>query len=360
VKRIKTEDSFDNITIHKNASIINTLKKMDALHRKLLMVIENNKFFSLISIGDIQRAIIANIPLENSIESILRKEVKTGSVNDSDEHLKALMLEYRMEFLPIVDESQTIRHIYFWEDFFESVIPKVKKSINVPVVIMAGGEGRRLKPLTNVIPKPLVPFADKTIIEKILDNFVETGCNNFYLSINYKAGLIRHFFTELANPHYNISYFQESKPLGTAGSLSLLKDVFNETFFISNCDIIIEQDYSEIYDFHKINNYDITVVAAMKHVLIPYGIIETEENGKLFSLIEKPELTFKINSGFYLVEPKVLAFIPSDTIFHFTDLINKVREINGKIGVFPVSRKSWVDIGTWQEYLYNQSFTDNK
>jgi dTDP-glucose pyrophosphorylase len=348
MKPIKEENNSDSISIQKTASIINALKKMDASHHKLLMVMENKKFFSLISIGDIQRAIIANIPLESNIERILRDHVKIGKVNDTPEYLKAFMLEYRMEFLPIVDESNTILHIYFWEDFFDSALPIVKNTMNVPVVIMAGGEGLRLKPLTNVLPKPLIPFGEKTIIEEIFKRFGDQGCNKFYVSVNYKAEMIEFYLKNQSLP-YNIVFIKEEKPLGTAGSLSLLKNKINETFFVSNCDILIEQDYSEILDYHRANKNEITIIAALKHYPVAYGTIETGENGRLLNIVEKPEITFKINSGMYILEPNLLDAIPGNRVFHITSLIEKILERKGEIGVFPVSEKSWKDIGCWEE-----------
>ena len=355
----KSNINYKDFCIAKEESIIYSLKLMDKLKRKLLIVLDDNKFYGLLSIGDLQRAIIANKPLEGSIKTILRNNIKTGTPIDDVENIKLIMLEHRMEFFPIIDEHKEIQTIYFWEDLFQDKIPKVARKLNCPVIIMAGGEGRRLKPLTNIIPKPLVPIAEKTIIEKIMDNFVEVGSHNFFLSVNYKASIIKHYLTELNNVNYNIQYFQEDKPLGTAGSLSLIKNLIKETFFVSNCDIIIEQDYSEIYNYHINNKNAITVVAAMKHYQIPYGIIYTEENGKLITLQEKPEITYKINSGFYIVEPKVLDLIPENTVFHFTDLIERAMINNYTIGVFPVSEKSWIDIGTWREYLQSQPFNEN-
>ena len=137
--------------------------------------------------------------------------------------------------------------------------------------------------------------------------------------------------------------------MGTAGSMSLLKGKISETFFVTNCDILIEQDYSEILEYHKVNKNEITIVAALKHFPISYGTIETGENGKLKKLIEKPELTFKINSGMYILEPHLIDEIPVNEFFHITTLIEKVSNRGGNVGVFPVSEKSWKDVGNWSE-----------
>lgn len=341
-----------NRYIEHTATLLEALKKMDNLDKKLLIVLNQGFFVSLLSAGDIQRAIIQNKPLDTIVASAFRDNIRIAKPEDSYESIKKMMFDYRMELCPIVDDSNAIIDVYFWEDIFSDKKITPKNQFNLPIVIMAGGLGSRLKPLTNVLPKPLIPIGDKTILEHIFERFSNHGSSTFYISVNYKSDLIE-YYLKSQNLPYTISYFEEDKPMGTAGSLSLLKDKISETFFVSNCDIIIDQDYSEILEYHKANNNEITIVAALKHYHIPYGTIETEENGQLTSLQEKPELTFKINSGMYLLEPHLLDEIPTDSFFHITHLIEKVKNRGGSVGVFPVSEKSWRDIGEWDEYLKN-------
>jgi NDP-sugar pyrophosphorylase family protein len=184
-----------------------------------------------------------------------------------------------------------------------------------------------------------------------MDSFVEIDCHNFYLSVNYKAEIIKNYFNSIQNKNYNIFYFHEEKPLGTAGSLHLLKKKINTTFFVSNCDILIEQDYGELLDYHRSNNNELTMVAAIKSFPIPYGIITAKENGILESIEEKPDLTFKINTGFYILEPHLLNEIPQDEFYHITFLIDKMLKEKRRIGVFPIPENCWKDIGDWDEYL---------
>jgi NDP-sugar pyrophosphorylase family protein len=162
--------------------------------------------------------------------------------------------------------------------------------------------------------------------------------------------MIKYYFSTLPENTYQIVYLKEEMPLGTAGSLHLLKGKINSTFFVSNCDILIDQDISDIYDYHIATKNEITLVAALKNYFIPYGILETRENGRLQSITEKPELTFKINTGFYILEPHLLDEIPSNKLYHITSLISKLNKEKRKVGVFPVSEKSWKDIGDWNEY----------
>jgi len=254
--------------------------------------------------------------------------------------------------MPVVDDYQNLVDVIFWNDVSNENEKRILHNFKLPVIIMAGGKGTRLRPITNVLPKPLIPVGEKTILENIMDRFIEVGCDRFYLSINYKAEMIKHYFDTLNNSDYKINYLKEEKPLGTAGSLNLLRDKISKTFFVSNCDIIVDTDYSEILQYHEDNHNELTIIAALKHYPIPYGIIETGVNGSLESLIEKPELTFKINSGMYILEPHLIEEIPKNRFFHITDLIDQILKRKGQIGVFPVSEGSWKDIGTWKDYLF--------
>jgi len=342
---------IQTLFIDYQSSMLDALKLMDKLSRKLLLVTKSNKFYSLVSIGDLQRAILKGISLETKIYNIIRHNIYVAHEGDNIPSIKGKMISSRAEFMPIIDDENNIKRILFWEDIFTENEKTGYIQLNLPVVIMAGGKGTRLKPLTNVFPKPLLPIGEKTIIEEIMDRFLKVGCNQFFLSVNYKAETIKHYFSELNSPQYIIDYFQEDKPLGTAGSLFLIKNRINSTFFVSNCDIIIEEDYSEILKYHLDNKNELTIVSALKHYPIPYGTIKTEKEGLIVELIEKPDITFQINTGFYILEPHLLDEIPVNEFFHITQLIENIKKRNGRIGVFPVSEGSWRDIGNWNNYL---------
>lgn len=341
---------YRNRNIESCKTLLDALKQMDALDRKLLIIIDTDNFIGLISAGDIQRAIIQNKPLDTLIIDVIRKNIRYAKPDDTFDSIREMMIEFRMELCPVVNKKNVIEKVYFWEDIFQENKPAPAKQFNLPVIIMAGGVGSRLKPLTNVLPKPLIPIGNKTILEDIFERFSLHGCKTFYISVNYKADLIE-YYLQHQNLPYNFFFFNEAKPLGTAGSLSLLKHKVNDTFFVSNCDILIDQDYSEILDYHRTNKNEITIVAALKHFPIAYGTMLTGDNGKLLELNEKPELTFKINSGMYILEPHLLDEIPENQFFHITHLIEKILLRKGNVGAFPVSEKSWKDIGDWNEYL---------
>ena len=339
-----------NRVIPCSTTIIQALKKMDEVGVKMLFVFNEEKFESILTIGDIQRAIIKGVDTNKSVNNILNKKKKFVSPNESREDVREKMLKLRAECMPVVDENGELIDVFFWKDMFKHSEQQHREKIELPVVIMAGGKGTRLKPITNVIPKPLIPIGDKTILEEIMDQFETIGCKDFYMSVNYKSDIMRYYLDQLEHK-YKIEFFEETKPLGTIGSVSLLKGKINTPFFVSNCDIIIDQDYRDVYEYHITNGNDITIVTAVKSQSIPYGVIETGENGLLIGLKEKPEQTYMINTGVYILNPELINEIPENEFFHITHLMDKVRSRGGKVGCFPVSNGSWKDMGEWPEYL---------
>lgn len=346
---MKTLD-IEKRSIQIDQSILNALKLMDSSKTKLLFVFDEKKFVGLLTIGDIQRAILKDVVLASSIFTILDKNKVYASVDEPVEDIKKKMSKLRAESMPVIDENGNLVKVYSWKDLFGSKIQAECPALNIPVVIMAGGLGSRLAPLTNIYPKPLIPIGEKTIVESIMDKFVRYNCHDFYMSVNYKADTIKNYFDFISNPEYNVSYFQEDKPMGTAGSLRLLKDKIGSTFFVSNCDILIEEDYANILEYHRSNKNELTVVAAVKTISIPYGTIITGENGLLESIEEKPTLSFKINTGLYILEPSLLNDIP-DEFFHITHLMEKLKAQGRRVGVYPISQNDWKDMGDWNEYL---------
>ena len=334
-----------------NSTIIQTMKLMDECCTKSLLVFDDEKFLGLITNGDLQRAIIANKPFDTEIGTLIDNSTKKyANITDDKENIKAWMLEVRAEIMPVMDSLGNLIKVIFWEDLFNEPREDKREKIDLPVVIMAGGKGTRLKPITNVIPKPLIPIGEKTILEEIMNQFEGIGCTRFYMSVNYKSDMMRYYLDQLEH-HYNIQFFEETKPLGTIGSVSLLKGKINKPFFVSNCDIIIAQDYRDVYDYHVSNKNELTIVTAVKSFKIPYGVIETGEDGLMKNLQEKPEITYMINTGVYILNPECIEEIPENKFFHITHLMGKIKKRGGRVGCFPVSEQAWTDMGDWHEYL---------
>jgi len=257
------------------------------------------------------------------------------------------MVKQKLECLPVVDGNKKVISAVWWVDLFDNKSKKLKK-LKIPVVIMAGGEGARLAPFTKILPKPLMPIGDKPIIEIIISRFMDYGCSNFYLSLNYKSNIIKAYFNDFEH-QYKIVYIEEDSPLGTAGSLHFLKHRIKGSFFLSNCDILIEADYADIFKFHQQKKNKITLVSSMKNFMVPYGVCEIENGGILKSIKEKPEFDFFVNTGMYVLDKTVLEDIPTNKFYNMTDLISDYLNKGERIGVYPVSEKSWVDIGHIEE-----------
>lgn len=344
------ENKIGRMIIPPSISLISALKKMDEEHTKMLFVFSGIHFESILTIGDIQRSIIKGVPLTQSIESIIGKDKIYVHKGTPEDEVKRIMVRERCQYMPVVDDNNEMIDVLLWDEFFNMPQDYEREKINLPVVIMAGGKGTRLKPITNVIPKPLVPVGDKTILEVIMDQFESIGCHKFYMSVNYKADMMKYYLSQLDHK-YDIEFFMEDKPLGTIGSVSLLKGRITTPFFVSNCDSINEQDYRDVYDYHINNHNDMTVVTLVKSFKIPYGVIETGEDGLMVDLKEKPEHTYMVNSGVYILNPELIDEIPEGELFHITHLMEKVKSRGGRVGCFPVSEESWHDMGEWPEYL---------
>lgn len=332
-------------------TIIQTMKLMDEARTKSMLVFDNDRFIGMITNGDLQRGIIANksfdMPISFLVDNTQKKYAHQG---DDVRLIKEWMIEVRAEFMPVFDENGELVDVIFWDDLFKEPQTDNKQKLSLPVVIMAGGKGTRLRPITNVIPKPLVPLGNKTILEEIMDRFETVGCCKFFMSLNYKSDMIRFYLDQLERK-YDIVFFEESKPLGTIGSVSLLKNKIDTPFFVSNCDIVIDQDMRDVYDYHQENQNVLTIVTAVKSFRIPYGVVETGEDGLMTAMKEKPELTYMINTGVYILNPECIDEIPKGECFHITQLMEKIKDRGGRVGCFPVSEHAWKDMGEWNEYL---------
>lgn len=343
-------------TIKSTISIRETVKKMDVENKNSLVVInKENKVCGIFSMGDFRRAVLNGLDINKEISTVINKNFKYlnhgYSKNDAKEIFERNIL---ISEIPILNKkSELIKILTRKEILINYELGKQKFNLkDTTVIIMAGGKGTRLDPFTRILPKPLIPFGNDPIVKIIMDNFNKFKVNNFYISINDKGKMIKAYFYD-HKFSYKIQYIEEDKPLGTVGALKLLKDKIKNTFFVTNCDILINSHFPSIMKFHKNSKYDFTLVTSMRNYTIPYGVCDIDKSGQLLNMREKPEYNYLVNTGMYVVEPKVLKFIPKNKIFDMSDLIKKIKGNGMKVGVFPISEKSWVDIGQWKEYKKN-------
>ncbi len=334
------------LQIFQSESVKAAMKQMDVAGLKILFVVDKDrKLLGVVTDGNFRRWILKGKSLDASISKLFNKNPIKFSEDYDIEEIKQIMVKERLECVPIVDDNQRFVDALFWEDIFGSKYKKTEKTLNVPLVIIAGGEGTRLSPLTKILPKPLMPIGDKPVVEVIMDNFAEFGCKDFYLLLGYKGAMVQSYFDNAGNKYKPI-YISENEPSGTAGALRFLRqDSMPDSFFVSNCDTIISADYADIYDFHTKGRYDITIIGAQRSFVIPYGVLETKTGGSIDKLIEKPEYDFLVNVGMYMLKKDILSLLPEKGVFHFTDLIKKAQKEKCNISVYPVSEKSWQDVG---------------
>lgn len=329
--------------IDEETIMLDAMQQLDNVARKVLFVMRDGHFVAAITDGDIRRWILKKGNLEAKVKEIANYNPKS-LLEESKSKAKDFMKTHSIEALPILDKDNNILSVILWNE--EEINPK--KNLDVPVVIMAGGLGKRLYPYTKILPKPLIPIGEIPIVEHIVNRFKRNGCDHFYLVVNHKKNMIKAYFNEVEKA-YKVDYIDEDKPLGTGGGLSLLKGKIDSTFILSNCDILIEEDYEKIYNFHKKEKNLITMVCSLKKIKIPYGVIEINEFGEIESMKEKPELSFFTNTGMYIVEPQVIENLEEDIAMGFPDIIEQYKSQGEKIGIYPISENSWMDMGQLDE-----------
>jgi len=209
-----------------------------------------------------------------------------------------------------------------------------------------GGKGTRLDPFTKILPKLMIPVRDKPIIELIMERFHHQGFSRFVLCLGYKAEIVRLYFNGNGRP-YEVDFFEEEEPLGTAGALSLIADRLNETFLLTNCDIIVELDYAELVEYHQQRGFGLTVVGALKEFVVPYGVLRPGNDH--LEIEEKPNFHFLVNTGLYVVEPAVLTVMPRGVPVDMPEIIKNAKAQGLRVGVYPHHGR-WFDVGQWDEY----------
>lgn len=332
-----------------NASmtIVEAMEKIDTNAKGILFITsEDNKLMGAVTDGDIRRWLIKTANLTSKVEELMNANPRFLYVADKAKAL-SYMREKKIHALPILDNQSRVVDIALDDD--ERTISINSKALeNVPVIIMAGGKGTRLYPYTKVLPKPLIPIGDIPILERIINRFYDYGVSKYYMTVNYKKGMIKSHFAELA-PEYSIEYIEEDKPLGTAGSIKLINEKFDTPVVVTNCDILIEADYEDIYNYHKNSGNAMTIVSALKNIEVPYGVLNTAENGVITAFEEKPKLSYFVNTGMYIVNGDMLDKIPEDTFFHMTHLAEKLMAEGLQVGMYPISEESFLDMGEFEE-----------
>jgi hypothetical protein len=296
-------DRLKKVIVSVDTSISNALQVLDSAGIGILLICgSERRLLGVVTDGDVRRYLLRNHSLDVPISRIMNQNFI--SLQENEEHTALnLLKKSKIEHIPILDIQGRVVDLVTALDFVKTE----NQSYDNLVVIMAGGKGNRLSPLTKIIPKPLIPVGDQTMIEMIIENFRDNGFSDFRIIVNYKKELIKSYFEE-NNISQDVTFIEEKEYLGTAGSLSLLKGIVDKTFILSNCDITAKLDYGLMLDWHKEHNADLTILGVRKRVDIPYGVINTNAESYVTSLDEKPYYTFMSWNHPYSIASQRIAF----------------------------------------------------
>ena len=331
--------------ITEELTLIEAIRKLAELGTKTLVVSNSkNVLLGTLSDGDIRRAIIEGSSLDEKISSIYNKKPSYILKKEfNKEKAFNLLLNNHFDLIPVVYDDNVISEIISLKDLLKEEDQAFEQNKDVEVIIMAGGLGSRLMPLTRDIPKPMIKIGEKTIIEIIIEDFKKNGFLDFIITLNYRSDQIRALLSDGKKLGVNIRYVEEDEPLGTAGSLSLMTDIDNsKNYILTNADLLTDIDYSELVQFHIDNNSDITVCTKLHEVKIPYGVVIGNKTVK--GIEEKPNKTFWINTGVYVLSPKVFMDLEYGKYIDMPDIISNLIEYEGRVNIFPITGY-WKDIG---------------
>jgi len=340
--------NIGEIAIHSQKSILDGIQQLNDSASQILLVVDDaGTLRGTLTDGDIRKAIGDGKSLTTSVGSICNLSPKTLTRHSKEEALK-LMRKFSISRVPVIDGGGFPLGLIHLEDIISPEEEERQAARDNRVVIMAGGRGSRLDPITRIVPKPLLPIGEKPILELIMESFGRSGFSDFILSVNYRKDFIKTYLAERSDLPFRYSFVEEDAFLGTAGSLSLMKDLLEGTFFVSNCDILVDVDHCSALDFHSQGGFALTIIGALKKVNVPYGVIHLAD-GEFERIEEKPDVPLIVNTGVYILEPGCMDHIEEGEKLDMPCLIERIRKGGGRIGVFPVHRR-WIDIGQWGEY----------
>lgn len=337
-------DNIEKFIGNETITVSEAMRKIDGNRLGILfLTAADGELIGCVTDGDIRRFLLAGGKMA---EAAVDAANKSPRVAKSKDEARRLYHKRNYVVIPLLDNENRIVDLYCGENGDKP--QKKHNPLNIPVVINAGGKGTRLDPYTRVLPKPLIPVGDLPIIEHIMKEYQSYRCEEFHIIVNYKRELMKAYFAD-NNNHYNIAWYDEEKPLGTGGGLSLLRGKFADTFFFANCDVLLTANYESMLKFHKESGNVITMICAYKNMNIPYGVVEMGVNGSIEEMKEKPLMSFLTNTGMYIVEPEVIDDLEDDEAIGFPDIVEREKRKGKRVAVFPVSENDWMDMGQLPE-----------
>lgn len=331
--------NLNTIMVSKEMTVKDAMRQIEIGLCKTVFLVENNVLIGSVTDGDVRRHLLNGGGINDNVCQIVNYHPKYFTINERVNY-QDFMVKNTIHAVPIVDEKMQLIRVEKLSGK-EREVRKIDE--NIPVIMMAGGLGTRLRPYTEIIPKPLIPIGSKTISEHIFDKFALYGCNTYYMILNYKKGIIEAYFNE-SNKYTDLHYVEEPFFMGTAGGIQLVKEVCKNDFFLVNCDILVDCDYYDIWKKHTKNHNIVTMVLAKKKITIPYGTVSID-NEQVVELIEKPNLTYNINTGLYLCNAKIFEYIENKEKVDMPTLITRCIDAGEKVGQITIEEQDWYDMG---------------
>lgn len=329
---------------------------IDALNNEALRIVmvvdDDEKLVGTVTDGDIRRGLIDHLTVDSMLSDFMHKDPTVASVEQGRDEILTKMKEFDLLQIPILDDKRRVVGL-------ETLLHLLKKPKYENVIfLMAGGFGKRLRPLTNKTPKPLLNVGNKPILETILEQFVESGFQNFYISTHYKADMVEEYFGNGEQWGVSIQYINEKIPLGTAGALGLLPDNLPDLpVIMMNGDLLTKVDFKNLLEFHKGHGGVATMCVREYDFKVPYGVVEFSKQS-VSAIIEKPVHNFFINAGIYVLEPSLVKSVVSESYIDMPELLEQNIKNNKKVNMYPI-HEYWLDIGQIKDYEQAQIDIDN-
>ncbi len=335
--------NYKNILLSPTSTIKEALEVIDRGAIRIALVVDkNSKLIGTLTDGDIRRGLLKNLSLDDSIETIIFRNPTVCYIEDSKDHILDVATSNEVYQMPIIDKNGILIDI---KDVNELLKPSLKTN---RVVLMAGGLGTRLRPLTEHTPKPMLKVGNRPILETIIMNFKKYGFTNIIISVSYKSEIIEEYFKDGSDLGVTIEYIHEEKRMGTAGALSLIKDKLDEPFFVMNGDLLTNINFENMMEYHISHNAIATMGVREYDFQVPYGVVNVDEVD-ILSIEEKPTQSFFVSGGVYILDSKALKFIPNNEFYDMPTLFEILIKNKEKSISFPI-REYWLDIGRVEEF----------
>lgn len=344
--------TWKNCCVSKDMPLLEVLRIIDTVALQLALVVsEDNRLLGTVTDGDVRRALLNGQSLSARAEDVMNRKPVVAKVDQEKMYVANLMRKKNLRHIPVLNDKDELVNLYTLENLL------YKKQRENVVVLMAGGLGKRLRPLTDTVPKPLLKVGSKPILETILENFIDSGFYRFYISVNYKSEMIENHFGDGSRYGVEIKYIHEKKRMGTAGALFFLPEKLTEPAIVMNGDLLTKVDFGEFVDFHNEQKAIATMGVREYSYQVPYGVIDYD-GAKIVQIKEKPTQLYYINAGMYVLSPEAIAHINEEKFLDMPDLFNQLIAEKAKTTAYPI-KEYWMDIGKIDDFEQAQKDYEN-